>query len=46
MQVEDIQILSKQRRIKWSAHCLERMQERDIGREDVNFPILQNLKLI
>lgn len=35
MQVEDIQILSKQRRIKWSAHCLERMQERDIGREDV-----------
>lgn len=35
MQIEDIKELSRQRRIKWSAHCLERMQERDIGREDV-----------
>lgn len=35
MQFEDIKLLSKQRKIKWSAHCLERMQERDISREDV-----------
>lgn len=27
--------LCKQSSIKWSAHCLERMQERDISRNDV-----------
>ncbi|WP_077610606.1 DUF4258 domain-containing protein [Clostridium sp. Marseille-P2415] len=27
------------RKIKWSAHCLERMQERDIRREDVKIAL-------
>ncbi len=35
MQIETIQTLCNQSRIKWSTHCLERMQERDISRADV-----------
>jgi len=35
MQIETIQTLCNQSKIKWSVHCLERMQERDISRADV-----------
>lgn len=35
MRIEEIQELCKQSKIKWSTHCLERMQERDISRADV-----------
>lgn len=35
MQIEQIKEFCKQSKIKWSAHCLERMQERDISRADV-----------
>lgn len=33
--IEELQELCKNSKIKWSAHCLERMQERDISRQDV-----------
>ena len=35
MQIEVIKELCKQSKMKWSAHGLERMQERDISREDI-----------
>lgn len=35
MQIEEIRTLCNQSKIKWSTHCLERMQERDICRTDV-----------
>lgn len=35
MQIEEIKRLCDRSKIKWSAHCLERMQERDITRADV-----------
>lgn len=35
MQIEEIQALCNQSKIKWSTHCLERIQERDISRADV-----------
>ena len=35
MQIEEIKRLCEQSKIKWSTHCLERMQERDIRRADV-----------
>lgn len=35
MQIEEIQRLCEESKIKWSTHCLERMQERDITRADV-----------
>lgn len=35
MQIEDIQKLCERSRLKWSTHCLERMQERNIGTSDV-----------
>jgi hypothetical protein len=35
MDIEELKALYTQGNIKWSTHCLERMQERDISREDV-----------
>ena len=35
MQIADIQSFYSQSRIKWYKHAVERMQERDISREDV-----------
>lgn len=35
MQIDKIKELCNQAKIRWSAHCLERMQERDISRSDV-----------
>ena len=35
MQMGEIKGLCKGSKIKWSTHCLERMQERDITRVDV-----------
>lgn len=35
MNIEDIQNLYCTAKIKWSTHCLERMQERDISIDDV-----------
>lgn len=35
MNVKEIQNLYDNVKIKWSTHCLERMQERDISIEDV-----------
>lgn len=35
MQIEEIRRICKQSKLKWSTHCLERMQERDINRDDV-----------
>lgn len=35
MYIEDIQCLYSNAKIKWSTHCLERMQERDISIDDV-----------
>lgn len=35
MDINSLKELCKQSTIKWSAHCLERMQERDISRIDV-----------
>ncbi len=35
MKIEDIQYFCKQSKIKWYKHALQRMQERDISREDV-----------
>ena len=35
MIIDDLRILVKKASIKWSVHCLERMQERDINREDI-----------
>ena len=41
MDIQEIQTLFQQHSIKWSAHCLERMQERDISRADVLCGVLQ-----
>ena len=35
MDIQKIQSLFQERSVKWSTHCLERMQERDILRADV-----------
>ena len=35
MEIEIIRKFCNQSKIKWSSHCLERMQERDISRADV-----------
>ena len=35
MEIEIIREFCNQSKIKWSSHCLERMQERDISRADV-----------
>ena len=35
MDIIRLKELCKQSAIKWSAHCLERLQERDISRDDV-----------
>ena len=35
MDIHKIQTLFQNRSVKWSTHCLERMQERDILRDDV-----------
>lgn len=35
MEIETIQNLYKNAKLKWSKHCLERMQERDISIDDV-----------
>ena len=35
MDIETIRKLISENKIKWSAHCLERMGERDIGIADV-----------
>lgn len=36
MQLKDIQILYNKHKIKWSTHCLARMQERDISIDDID----------
>lgn len=41
MDIQKIQSLFQERSVKWSAHCLERMQERDISREDVYACVLR-----
>ena len=41
MDIHKIQTLFQNRSVKWSTHCLERMQERDISRDDVSFCVLQ-----
>lgn len=35
MDIEAIRCLYKKDKIKWSSHCLERMQERDISIKDI-----------
>lgn len=40
MEMEDIKQYADNKKIKWSTHCLERMQERDISRKDVKNCIL------
>ena len=35
MNIEIIQRLYRTAKIKWSTHCLERMQERDISIDDI-----------
>ena len=45
MQREEIKSLCEQLKIKWSTHCLERMQERDISRADVK-KCLENGEII
>ena len=35
MNLEIIRSLAAERKIKWTSHGLERMQERDISRKDV-----------
>lgn len=35
VRIEEIKELCDQAKIRWSAHCLERIQERDISRADV-----------
>lgn len=41
MDIHKIQTLFQNHSVKWSTHCLERMQERDISRDDVRSCILQ-----
>lgn len=41
MDIQKIQSLFQKRSVKWSTHCLERMQERDISRSDVLSCVLQ-----
>lgn len=41
MDIQKIRSLFQERSVKWSAHCLERMQERDISRDDVRSCVLQ-----
>lgn len=41
MKIEELRELYDQRKIRWSTHCLERMQERDISRADVKRCILE-----
>lgn len=35
VQLDNIKMLCSQSKIRWSTHCLERMQERDISRADI-----------
>lgn len=35
MKIDVLQSLIKENKIRWSTHCMERMGERDISREDV-----------
>lgn len=41
MDVHKIRARFQARSVKWSTHCLERMQERDISREDVRSCVLR-----
>ncbi len=41
MDIYKIQTLFHKRSVKWSTHCLERMQERDISRDDVRSCVLR-----
>ncbi|WP_295762537.1 DUF4258 domain-containing protein [uncultured Oscillibacter sp.] len=41
MDIQKVQSLFQKRSVKWSTHCLERMQERDISRADVLSCVLQ-----
>lgn len=41
MDIQKIQSLFQKRSVKWSTHCLERMQERDISRADVRSCVLR-----
>lgn len=40
MQIDELQDLCRQSKIKWYQHALERMQERDISRADVKHCIM------
>ena len=40
MNIEDLKKFLNMSKIKWSVHCFERMQERDISRADVKNCIL------
>lgn len=41
MQLSEVKNLYEQGMIRWSTHCIERMQERDITRADVKNCIMQ-----
>ena len=41
MYIEEIKRLCEQPKIKWSTHCLKRMQARDISRTDVKSCLLK-----
>lgn len=41
MDIAEYQRLCGESRIIWTKHCLERMQERDISREDVKHSIIE-----
>ena len=41
MDIHRIQTLFQKRSVKWSTHCLERIQERDISRDDVRSCVFQ-----
>ena len=41
MQIDELKKYISENAIRWSAHCLERMQERDISRADVKKCVLE-----
>lgn len=43
MKIEKLRDLCDEKKIRWSAHCLERMQERDISRADVKKCIFKEI---
>ena len=45
MQIDEIRKLCELAKVKWSTHCLERMQERDISRVDIK-KCLENGEII